>query len=309
MKRKREKDDIDLYIDRVDAKEIDGEYDSVDLLSKNHSDRDRMKKCMEKEKFEIHALLYNGKPTGYGSCTSPRCRKAMWMKENERTFQVQLNRKNGSKWQLIERHLIQYHESPEEKAGPRQKPLLAEKARQTKIDSFTPSKKLPQSVIDEMRQQNINVVSRRHTSLNFFSKDDVRERDRTLLKAGGFNPDEVLKFDRTGPTVKKDLERNSAANKQLIAKVSEKLADHRLHALAIDFHDIKNLPNQKIVGVNPEDGSSGDATRSKSALGFQLILCAPDESRIPYLMGYIAVTDKTNSTTLRLAREVLQESA
>ena len=311
VKRKKSaKDEIDQYIDKVDLKEIDGEHDfSVDLLSENHSGRDRTKKTLEIEKFEINALLYNGKPTGFATCSSERCKRQMWRKEQEQTFQVQPQRIPGSKWQLIERHLVKYHQLPEDIAGPLRNTSTRETSRQTKIDSFTPNKKLPQSLVDEMRQHNINVVAQRHTSLNFFSKEEVRQRDRTLLKAGGFNPDDVLKFDRTGPTLKKDLERNSVANQQLIAKVAEKLADHRILAIAIDHHEIKNLGNQKIIGINAEDGSSGDAKRATSALGLQLILCATDGSRLAYMLNYIAVTEKTNAATLRSAREVLQESA
>ena len=307
---KRKKDEISDYIDKVDAKEIEGEYDSVDLAAKNHKDRDRLSKSLEKEKFEIRALLLNGKPTGYGSCSSQRCKNAMWSKDNKCTFQIQTDRKKGSKWQLIQRHLQTYHQLPEDISGTSKNQSAAkpEKARQTKIDSFKASKKLPQSVIDEMRQHNINVVAQRHTSLNFFSKEEVRNRDRALLKAGGFNPDDVLKFDRTGPTIKKDLERNSAANQQLIAKVAGKLAENRVLALAMDHHDIKNLGNQELVGVNPQDGTTADAVRPKSAFGLQLILLE-DGERHSYLLKYIAVTDKTNSTTLRWAREVLQVSA
>ena len=54
---KRKKDEISDYIDKVDAKEIDGEYGSVDLAAKNHKDRDRLTKSLENEKFEIRALL------------------------------------------------------------------------------------------------------------------------------------------------------------------------------------------------------------------------------------------------------------
>ena len=235
----------------------------------------------------------------------------MWSKDNKCTFQIQNDRKAGSKWQLIERHLLQFHQLPEDLSGTSKNRSAdkADKARQTKIDSFRASKKLPQSVIDELRQHNINVVAQRHTSLNFFSKEEVRNRDRALLKAGGFNPDDVLKFDLTGPTIKKDLERNSAANQTFIAKVGGKLAECRLLALAIDHHDIKNLGNQELVGVNPHDGTTADAVRPKSALGLQLILCALDGTRHAYLLAYIAVTEKTNATTLRWAREVLQESA
>ena len=104
------------------------------------------------------------------------------------------------------------------------------------------------------------------------------------------------------------MERKSATNKELIAEVAGKLAENRVLALAMDHHDIKNPGNQKIVGVNPIDGTTADGVRPKSAFGLQLILCAEGE-RHAYMLKYVAVTDKKNSTTLRWAREVLQESA
>ena len=41
---------------------------------------------------------------------------------------------------------------------------------QSTLHAFTKAKKLPKSVIEEMRAHNINVVAQRHTSLNFFFK-------------------------------------------------------------------------------------------------------------------------------------------
>ena len=56
---KRKKDEISDYIEKVDAKEIDGEYDSVDLAAKNHKEQDRVSKSLEREKFEIDFLFGN----------------------------------------------------------------------------------------------------------------------------------------------------------------------------------------------------------------------------------------------------------
>ena len=65
---KRKKQEIDVYIEKVNAKEIEGEYDTRDLCAK-HFERELMKKCQAARKFEIHQLLFNGKPTGYGRCS------------------------------------------------------------------------------------------------------------------------------------------------------------------------------------------------------------------------------------------------
>ena len=69
---KRKKEEIDVYVEKVSAKEIEGEYDTRDLCAQ-HSDKELMKKCQAARKFEIHRLLFNGKNTGYGRCSDRRC--------------------------------------------------------------------------------------------------------------------------------------------------------------------------------------------------------------------------------------------
>ena len=304
---KRKKEEIDVYIEKVSAKEIDGEYDTRDLCAQ-FSDKELMKQCQAARKFEIHQLRFNGKNTGYGRCTDQRCRDSMWLKDKSAIFMTNPLKTAGARWQQIDRHLKKHLKmdgannagsSAKTSGGPTQSTLHA----------FTKAKKLPKSVIEEMRAHNINVVAQRHTSLNFFSKEEVRERDRALLKAGGFDPDEVNKFDRTGPTVKKDLERKSQSNSVLIAKIAPTLAEEGRIALALDHMDIQNMKNQKLIGINLQDGSTADAVRPKHALGILLILTAEDKTRSAYLLKYCAVAEKTNQATLRWARETLQESA
>ena len=302
--RKRKKEEIDVYVEEVNAKVIDGEYEPKDLCA-NHKNKEKMRNCLEKETFELKSLLHNGKPTGFAQCTSSKCKTRMWTKSKKCIFQVQPDKRSGSKWQLVERHLDQFHLSSENKAH--KKGESSDTARQSKMDAFVPGKKLPPSVIEEMRRHNIDVVAQRHTSLNFFYKDEVRNRDRTLLKAGGFNPDEVLKFDRSAPTVKKDLERKATADKEMIRCAGSKLAKEGRLVLAFDHHEIKNLKNQKLIGVNLSDGTTANAKRPTSALGVLLILCAHDGQRYAYLLNYCAVVDKSNQLTVRWAREILQE--
>ena len=311
---KRKKEEINVYVEKVSAKEIDGLYDTVDLCAQKYKDTkvqrradELMREAQAAEKFEIHQLLFNGQPTGVARCTSQRCRGEMWSKKKKSVFQVNPYKTKDAKWQSMERHLIGYHSAAakSDEAGTSAKKHSG--PQQTKLNVIT-KKKIPQSLVEEMRSHNITVVSQRHTSLNFFSKEEVRARDQALLKAGGFDPDEVYKFDRTGPTVKKDLERNSEKHLALIAEIAPKLAEEGVFALALDHMEIKNMKNQKLVGINLQDGSSADAVRPKHALGIQLIICAKGK-RHGYPLAYRAVAEKSNQATLRWARETLKESA
>ena len=309
---KRKKEEIDIYIEQVAAKEKEGEYDTRDLCAqtfKQEAQNKRMRTAQEAGKFEIHQLLFNGQPTGYARCSSKNCRDSMWIKKKIAVFQINPYKTQGAKWQLLERHLTTYHSSAGDAdvAGTSSKPKSG--PQQTKLNLTSKAKKLPQSLIEEMRKHNINVVANRHTSLNFFSKEDVRERDRALLRAGGFDPDEVFKFDRTGPTVAKDLERNSQSNMALIAEVAPELAEKGLLALSFDHMDLKELKNQQIIGTNLQDEDTAEAVRPKHALGIQLIHLGLDCERNGYLLNFLTVKDKTNETTLRWARETLKESA
>lgn len=303
---KRKKEEIQVYVDQVDAREIEGTYDTRDLCAP-FSEKELMKTCQAVRKFEIHQLLFNGRYTGFGRCTDPQCRNGVWLNDKSAVFMTNPLKTKGARWQQIERHLKQHSKYASNSLG--QSAKKSTEPTQTTLHAFTKAKKLPKSVVEEMRTQNINVVAQRHVGLNFFSKEEVRDRDRTLLKAGGFDPDEVFKFDRTGPTVKKDLERKTHSNKVLIAQIAPKLAEEGLIALALDHMEIKNMKNQKLVGVNLQDGSTAEAVRPKHALGIQLILTAADGTRNAYLLNYCAVAEKTNQTTLRWARETLQESA
>jgi len=81
---KRKKEEIDVYIEQVAAKEKDGEYDTRDICGqkfKQEFQNKRMQTAQEAGKFEIHQLLFKGQPTGYARCSSQKCRDAMWMKK------------------------------------------------------------------------------------------------------------------------------------------------------------------------------------------------------------------------------------
>ena len=80
---KRKKDEIDVYVEKVSTKEIEGEYDTRELCAQ-FSEKELMKKSSRK--FEIHQLRFNGKNTGYGRCSDQRCRDSLWMKDKSAIF-------------------------------------------------------------------------------------------------------------------------------------------------------------------------------------------------------------------------------
>ena len=97
--------------------------------------------------------------------------------------------------------------------------------------------------------------------------------------------EEVLKYDRTRPTIKKDLERKTYKNPELISQIAPKLAEEGL-IVAFDHMEIKNM--KKLVEITLQDGSeiilacywrshhhTKYAESEKSKLGGRCGLCAP----------------------------------
>ena len=100
---KRKKEEIDVYIEKVGAKEQEGEYDALDICGEKHSEKDLMRKTQAAGKFEIHQLFFKGKPTGYAQCSSRQCRDSMWIKKKSAIFQINPYKTSGAKWQLLQR--------------------------------------------------------------------------------------------------------------------------------------------------------------------------------------------------------------
>ena len=74
---KRKKEEIDVYVEKVSAEEIEGIYDTIDLCAQKYKDNkvqrraeEVMRNAQAAEKFEIHQLLFNGQPTGFARCSS-----------------------------------------------------------------------------------------------------------------------------------------------------------------------------------------------------------------------------------------------
>ena len=297
---KRPRKEVDDYCQAVLKKEKDGVYADADLCGK-YSFEEWMKEAQKKEKFTISELLFDGKPTGYAQCSSERCRGLMWGAKQKYIFKIQKGVKGGSAPDLMRRHIDNYHaEKIESAKRTKAQPSITAFAAKTK--------KLSEATVRELRAANCDVIAQTHTSLNHFAKEAVRERDAILLREGGFDPDEIKRFDVTGPTCKRDLETQSQTHLDFLTKVIPELAAKGLIALSIDHKSILNLKNQKLISRElTADSADEDKTRPKDALGLQLILIAPDGKRYVYLLEFKPVADKTKEATAKILKEMFKK--
>ena len=315
---KRPRIEITEYCSAVEKKEQDGIYDDADLCKKYFAEV-WMKEAQERESFTINSLLFEGTATGYAKCSSDRCREHMWITKKKATFKIQKGVNGGSAPGLMERHIQNYHSEKTARRDISVQPSIRAFAAKTK--------KLSDSTVRELRAANCNIIAQTHTSLNHFSKEAVRNRDRILLRAGGFDPDEVKRFDVTGPTCKRDLEAQSERHFDFLTNVIPKLAEKNLIALAVDHKAILNLKNQKLIprelsAKSAEDNrphediieiqqsqnesANEDRVRPKDALGLQLILLASDGKRYSYLLEFQPVTEKTKDATDFILKKMLK---
>ena len=297
---KRPRTEIDDYCRAVEKKERDGVYADADLCGKYSFDG-WMKEAQQKEKFTISELLFEGKPTGYAQCSSERCRKQMWAAKQKTIFKIQKGVKSGSAPGLMSRHIDNYHAEKTESAK-------RTKAQPSITTYAAENKKLSESVVREIRAGNCNVIAETHVSLNHFSKKAVQERDAIMLRAGKYDPTEVKRFDVSGPTCKRDLEKQSQIHHDFLTRVIPELAAKGLIALAIDHKSVLNLKNQKLIADElAADSDDEDKTRPKDALGLQLILTAPDGKRYVYLLEFKPVANKTNAATAKILKEMFKK--
>ena len=299
---KRPRIEITEYCTAVEVKENDGIFNEADLCGKYES-MQWMKDAQKKESFSIHELLFEGQPTGYAKCSSDSCRDLMWKSKQKAIFKIQKGTKGGSAPGLMERHIQNYHAEKSAKKEVRAQPS---------IKLFTAkTKKLSDSAIRELRTANCNIIAQTHTSLNHFSKQSVREKDAILLREGGFDPDEIKRFDVTGPTCKRDLEKQSEEHFDFLTKVNPQLAEKNLIGCAVDHKSILNLPNQKPIpsesAADSEQSANTEKIRPKDALGFQEILLASDGKRYSYLLEFMAVTDKTKEGTDAILKKMFKK--
>ena len=267
-------------INRGDEEGVFGEND----LTQNSKDEFILKKKREKP-FQILPLLHNGNETGWGTCTT--CEHGTG-RYNKKVFKV-ADKSTGCKVEHIRRHLRSWHSSEEER---REEDLeRAKDSRQPQISSYLNQKRLNQAQIAEMRQANLEVMTTTNVPLGFFNKPAMKKRDQKLLIMCGYSPDDAAKFNKSAESMKRDGFKQSDKNKEIIKEVAPILAKDGNLAIAIDY---KSILNQK-----------GD--EEPDALGVELIVTLDNHQRYHYLLDYIPSSEKDKDTTVKLARQCLEE--
>ena len=179
------------------AKEVnrglkEGEFGENDLIA--HTIDPFILKHKNREKFEIRALLFDGKTTGWGSCSV--CANKQ---DRNAVFKIS-DGFSGMRDESIRRHCRSAHATKVEKQAAINENLRAR--NQVPVSDFLRKRQLTPQMVAEMRELNLQVIASTHTPLSFFSKAIVKERDQKLLEICGFDPKEVNKFDKSSESLK-----------------------------------------------------------------------------------------------------------
>lgn len=267
-------------INRGDEEGVFGEND----LTQNSKDKLILKKKNEKP-FQILALLHNGDETGWGTCTT--CEHGTG-RYNKKVFRIS-DKSTGCKVEHIRRHLRAWHSSEEERKE--EEAERAKDSHQPQISTYLNQKRLTQAQIAEMRQENLEVMTTTNVPLGFFSTPAMIKRDQKYSIIHGYSPDDVKKINKGPETMKRDGLKQSKKNKEIIKEAAPILAKDGKLAIAIDY---KSILNQK-----------GD--EEPDALGLEIIMTLDKDQRYHYLLDYIPSFEKDKDTTVKLARQCLEE--
>ena len=307
----RDKKERKAYVTMVNKGRAQGNFETENLCPRNcplATDPD-IKDFIEGNDFQIFALLdKNGAHTGYGRCTFTSCETKM-LAVNKRVFQIQDKAAPGTKKQLLLRHFRKYHSDNQtdyDSDAQIEDNSIVSDSSQSSMVQFgrierrritVQLRKLPDSVVTELRRKNCEIVATAHTPLGFFGKQVMRERDQILLRAAGYDPDEVFRFDKGETTMKRDLFAEGAARKAILRQCLPQLANLNLLSATMD--------HQTITALKGEVDSD--------ALGIGIMLStAPDAQnpkchRVPFLLKYEPVNSTANDLTSKLAIKVFQE--
>lgn len=260
----------------------EGDFAEKDLIE--HTIDPFILKYKNREKFEIHALLFDGKTTGFGSCSI--CSN----KSNRNTVFKISDGFSGMRDELIRRHCRHAHATDEEKEAAKTENLR--KKNQLPVTDYLQGRLLTSTEAAEICELQLEVVSSTHIPLSFFSKDVMRRRDAKMLEVGRIRPTEVKKIDKGPESLKRDSRKKAAENREVIRENARKVAEEGRLALVMDHKSNLNMHG------DPENH------------GFGIALCETTDKlkRQFYILDYIP-TDKTDiETTVPLARKVLEVS-
>ena len=291
------------YIDEVKDGKVEGTF-GTNLFTEDWNAHDPdIKKFRDRGQFEIQPLKLDNMQTGWARCTDPLCQERMLNRKNEKIFQVQQNNRDGLLKKNVLRHFEQYHLTEEEMNAKRQNERNKRQAGRTSnrsadpdqplIESFVQPamKKLPPEFVEELKKLNAAIIAEAGLSLDFFTKAAVIERDRFILKALGYDPDQVSLFDRGSGAVKNDLFKAGSENADLIKRVVPALADKGRVAWVLDHQAILQLTNET----------------NRDAFGTAIVLSADSDMRHTYLTSFESVPSTATEDTVRIARQVAKE--
>ena len=292
--------DLPAHIDKINAGEIIGTYEEVDLVQKHFALDELTLKYKERDDFEFNALLLDGMTTGWARCTSEKCRERM-MNGPEKSIVFMCNQENRSGMQrrFLERHLRYYHKTEEEieEANKKRKESRLEarlnprrQNNQPSMLNFAkrPSKCLGSDDVTELKALNAAVIASKNLSMDFFVSEEMLERDEYLLKSVGVDPSEVHRFNRGSGAVKSDLFKAGSANWRLIKTVGPRLAEKSRLTILIDHQKILQLTNES----------------DKDAIGCALVLTATDMNRYQFFLAYDTVKSTRTPDTVKHVNEV-----
>ena len=299
-KRKRlEELDFQAYLTKIDSGEEIGTYDDNDLIDVNFLDDKITLKYRERESFVFNALLFDGSQTGYARCSLPRCQERLKKEQGAVVFQCQEYNRSGLQRKFLDRHLKVYHKTEEELESQKRKSNKEKKQSAKKrepsqasmLDFVQPAtKEIKYSDLEKLKAQNASVIASCNLSLDFFTSEEMMERDKFLLELAGINPMQAHKFNRGETAVKEDLFKIGNANRQLIKSVAPKLAEMSRISMQID--------HQAVLQLTAETG--------KDAYGSAIILAASNGKRYSYLLGFENVESTRIADTVKLTQQIAQ---
>ena len=275
------------HVAKVNRGQVEAEYDENDLTANsNDPGIDKYKKRID---FEILPLKYEGKVTGWGKCTicdaDPGKKSVFKISEGM----------SGMKSYLIVRHLDTHHATEEEKriAKNKNQEQKLRQQGQAPMSDFLQKRQLTPAQISELREINLQIISSTNTSLSFFSKEIVQQRDRRLLEMCGYDPRNAAKFDKSRETIKRDARKISDENLLVIRKEAEKWAEDGRVAFQLDHKATLNTHGDK----------------ENNGLGVAMTLVDKDFQKHHYLLDYIPCEGTDMDSTILLARDVFQVKA
>ena len=166
-----------------------------------------------------------------------------------------------------------------------------EPSQASMLDFVQPAtKEIKYSDLEKLKAQNASVIASCNLSLDFFTSEEMMERDKFLLELAGINPMQAHKFNRGETAVKEDLFKIGNANRQLIKSVAPKLAEMSRISMQID--------HQAVLQLTAETG--------KDAYGSAIILAASNGKRYSYLLGFENVESTRIADTVKLTQQIAQ---